>query len=48
MELIKQTINPRQRLIVLDGNLIQSMIIHAQLLSTILLKDENHRGSVGG
>jgi hypothetical protein len=43
--LIKQIINPRQRAIVLDGNLIQSTIIHVHLLGTILLQDENYRGS---
>jgi hypothetical protein len=48
MELIKQIINPRQRVLVLDGNLIQSTIIHAHVLSTILLWDENHRGSLKG
>jgi hypothetical protein len=41
MELIKQTINPRWRVLVLDGNLIQSMIIHAHKLSTIILWDKN-------
>jgi hypothetical protein len=48
MELIKQTINPRQQVIVLDGNLVQSTIIHAPLSSTILLQDGNHRGSPWG
>jgi hypothetical protein len=45
MELIKQTINPRQWILVLDGNLSQSTIIHTHRLSTILLRDKNHRGS---
>jgi leucyl aminopeptidase (aminopeptidase T) len=48
MELIKQTINPRQRVHVLDGNLSQSMIIHAHALSIILLQDKNYRGSPWG
>jgi hypothetical protein len=48
MELIKQTINPRQRVLVLDGNLSQSMIIHAHPLSTIVLRDKNYRGSPWG
>jgi hypothetical protein len=30
-KLIEQIINPRQRVLVLDGNLIQGTIIHAQL-----------------
>jgi hypothetical protein len=46
--LIKQIINHRQWVLVLDKNLIQSMIIHAHPLSTILLWDENHRGSPWG
>jgi hypothetical protein len=45
MELIEQIINSRQRVHVLDGNLIQGMIIYSQPLSTILLQDKNHRGS---
>jgi hypothetical protein len=48
MKLIKHIINPRQWVLVLDGNLIQGMIIHAHLLSTVLLRDENHRGSPWG
>jgi hypothetical protein len=36
-ELIKHIINPRQRILVLDGNLILCTIIHAQPLGTILL-----------
>jgi hypothetical protein len=48
MELIEQIINPRQRILVLDGNLIQGMIIHAQPLGTILLRDKYHRGSPWG
>jgi hypothetical protein len=48
MELIKQTINPRQWVLVLDGNLSQSTIIHANQLSTILLWDKNYRGSPWG
>jgi hypothetical protein len=44
-ELIKQIINPRQRVLILDSNLIQGTIIHAQPLGTILLPDKNHRGS---
>jgi hypothetical protein len=48
MELIKRIINPRQRVLVLNGNLIRSTIIHINLLSTILLQDENYRGSSGG
>jgi hypothetical protein len=40
-ELIKQIINPRQQILVLDGNLIQGMVIHAQPLSTILLWDKS-------
>jgi hypothetical protein len=47
-ELIKQIINPRQQVLVLDGNLSQSAIIHAHLLSTILARDENYRGSPWG
>jgi hypothetical protein len=51
-ELIKQIINPTWQVFVLDGNLIQSMIIYAHLLSTILLRDKNHRapqrGELGG
>jgi hypothetical protein len=46
--LIKQIINPRQQVLVLDGNLIQGMIIHAQPLGTNLLQDKNHRGSPRG
>jgi hypothetical protein len=34
MELIKQIINPRQQILVIDGNRIQGTIIHAQPLST--------------
>jgi hypothetical protein len=45
MEVIKQTINPRQQVFVFYGNLIQSTIIHAHLLRNILLQDENHRDS---
>jgi hypothetical protein len=48
MELTKQIINPWQWVLVLDSNLIQSTIIHTHLLSTILLQDENHRGSPWG
>jgi hypothetical protein len=44
-ELIEQIINPRQRVLVLDGNLVQGTIIHAQHLGTILLWEKNHRGS---
>jgi hypothetical protein len=47
MELIEQIINPRQWVLVLDGNLIQGMIIHAQPLGTILHQDKNHRASHG-
>jgi hypothetical protein len=47
-ELIEQIINPRQRVLVPDGNLIQGTIIHAQPLSTILLQDKNYRGSPRG
>jgi hypothetical protein len=45
-ELIKQIINLRQHLLVLDGKLIRSMIIHVHPLSTILLWDKNYRGSL--
>jgi hypothetical protein len=45
MELIKKIINHRQRVLVLNDNLIRSSIIHVHPLSTILLRDENHRGS---
>jgi hypothetical protein len=48
MELIKQTINPRQRVLVLDGNLSQSTIIHTHPLSTILLWDKKYRSSGWG
>jgi hypothetical protein len=48
LELIKLIINPRQRVLVFDGNLIQGMIIQAQPLSTILLWDKNHRSSPWG
>jgi hypothetical protein len=48
MELIKQTINPRHWVLVFDGNLSQSTIIHAHPLSTILLWDKNYRGSPWG
>jgi hypothetical protein len=48
MKLIEKIINPRQRVLVLDGNLIQDMIIHAQPLGTILLRDKNHKGSTRG
>jgi hypothetical protein len=44
LELIKQSINPRQWIFVLDGNLIQSTIIHTYLLSTILLRDKKLQG----
>jgi hypothetical protein len=47
-ELIEWIINPRQRVLVLDGNLIQGMILHTQPLGTILLRDKNHRGSPWG
>jgi hypothetical protein len=46
-ELIKKIINPRQRILVLDGNRIRGVIIHAQPLSTILLRDKNHRAPHG-
>jgi hypothetical protein len=45
MELIKYTINPRQQVLVLYGNIIQSTVIHTPLLSNILLQDENHSSS---
>jgi hypothetical protein len=48
MELIEQIINPRQWVLVLDGNVIQGMIIHAQPSGNILLRDKNHRGSLRG
>jgi hypothetical protein len=47
-ELIKHIMNPRQWALVLNSNLIQSTIIHAQPLSTILFRDKNHRGSLHG
>jgi hypothetical protein len=47
IELIKQIINPRQWVLVLDGNLIQGIIIHTQPLGTILLRDKNHGGPHG-
>jgi hypothetical protein len=46
--LIEQIINPRQRVLVLNGNLIQGTIFHTQPLDTILLQDINHRGSPRG
>jgi hypothetical protein len=48
MELIEHIINPRQRTLILDGNLIKCMIILAQSLSTILLWDKNHGDSPRG
>jgi hypothetical protein len=48
MELIKKIINPRQRVLVRDGNLFWSTIIHIHPLSTILHQDKNHRGSPRG
>jgi hypothetical protein len=47
-ELIEQIINPRQLILIFDGNLIQGTIIHAQPLSTIPLWDKDHRGSPQG
>jgi hypothetical protein len=36
-ELVKQIVNPRQQLLVLLGDLIQSMIVHTHPLGTIFL-----------
>jgi hypothetical protein len=39
-ELIEQIINSRQRVLVLNGNIIQGTIIHIQPLGTILVREK--------
>jgi predicted nuclease of predicted toxin-antitoxin system len=44
-ELVKEIIDLRKKVLVLDSDFVESMIVHTHPLCTILLQDKNHKCS---